>query len=82
MTAISNLKFDTKDVIKLFVLVSGGMTMYFNLVNEIKENKIVNNADKVIINFRLDNLEKTLCVNDLPNSVATLPQRPTIKEEE
>lgn len=55
---------------------------YYNLVSEIRENKIVNNADKVIINFRLDKIEAALHINDVPSSVAVLPSQPNVPKKE
>ena len=82
MTTASKLKFEAKDFIKGFSLMFGLMTVYFNLRDDIRENKIVNNADKVIINFRLETLEDLLKVNKIPQSMATLPQQPERKNED
>jgi len=54
------------------------MVGYYNLVNEIRENKIVNNADKLIINFRLDKIESTLNLKQ----EAILPQVPQVPKKE
>ncbi len=55
---------------------------YYNIVSEIRENKVVNNADKVIINFRLDKIEAALHINDVPSSVAVLPSQPNVPKKE
>lgn len=55
---------------------------YYNLVSEIRENKIVNNADKVIINFRLDKIESRLNIGDVPSSVAILPSQPNVPKKD
>jgi hypothetical protein len=54
------------------------MVGYYNLVNEIRENKVVNNADKVIINFRLDKIEGALNLKQ----EAILPQVPQVPKKE
>jgi hypothetical protein len=54
------------------------MVGYYNLVNEIRENKIVNNADKVIINFRLDKIESVLHLR----TEAILPTSPSVPKKE
>lgn len=82
MTSISAIKFEGKDVIKLITLVFGFMTLYFNLKTEIHESKIVNNADKAIINFRLNTIEDVLKINKSVMGVATLPQNPERKNED
>lgn len=77
---LSNLKFTFEDFIKLAGFMVTFMVGYYNLVNEIRENKVVNNADKVIINFRLDKIEGVLNLKQ----EAILPQQPSVpkKEEE
>lgn len=54
------------------------MVGYYNLVNEIRENKVVNNADKVIINFRLDKIEGVLNLRQ----EAILPQVPQVPKKD
>ena len=75
---LSNLKFTFEDFIKLAGFLVTFMVGYYNLVNEIRENKIVNNADKVIINFRLDKIESTLNLRQ----EAILPQVPQVPKKE
>jgi len=77
---LSNLKFTFEDFIKLAGFMVTFMVGYYNLVNEIRENKIVNNADKVIINYRIDKIESVLHLR----TEAILPVSPSVpkKEEE
>ena len=75
---LSNLKFTFEDFIKLAGFMVTFMVGYYNLVNEIRENKIVNNADKVIINFRLDKIESTLHLR----TEAILPASPQVPKKE
>lgn len=79
---LSNLKFSFEDFIKLAGFMGTFLVGYYNLVSEIRENKIVNNADKVIINFRLDKIEAALHLNDVPSSVAVLPSQPNVPKKE
>lgn len=79
---LSNLKFSFEDFIKLAGFMGTFLIGYYNLVSEIRENKIVNNADKVIINFRLDKIESALHINDVPSSVAVLPSQPNVPKKE
>lgn len=78
---LSKLKFTFEDFIKLVGFFTTFMFGYFNLVQEIRDNKMANNADKVIINYRLSTLEEKLGI-EVPNGVAILPPTPTIKKEE
>ena len=74
---LSSLKFTTEDFVKAIGFIGSLMALYFNLKNDLSELRIVNNADKVIINFRLDELEKAVnkgiknsqAVAILPNSI-------------
>ena len=75
---LSNLKFTFEDFIKLTGFMVTFMVGYYNLVNEIRENKIVNNADKLIINFRLDKIESTLNLKQ----EAILPQVPQVPKKD
>ena len=75
---LSNLKYTFEDFIKLTGFMVTFMVGYYNLVNEIRENKIVNNADKLIINFRLDKIESTLNLKQ----EAILPQVPQVPKKE
>lgn len=75
---LSNLKFTFEDFIKLAGFMVTFMVGYYNLVNEIRENKIVNNADKVIINYRLDKLEGMLNFRQ----DAILPNSPSVPKKE
>ena len=79
---LSSLKFTFEDFIKLTGFLITFMVGYFNLVSEIRENKIVNNADKVIINFRLDKVESMLNINNIPNQSAILPQPPNVPKRD
>lgn len=79
---LSNLKFTFEDFVKLAGFMVTFLVGYYNLVSEIRENKIVNNADKVIINFRLDKIEAALHINDVPSSVAVLPSQPNVPKKE
>ena len=79
---LSSLKFTFEDFIKLTGFLITFMVGYFNLVSEIRENKIVNNADKVIINFRLDKVESMLNINNIPNQSAILPQQPNVPKRD
>jgi hypothetical protein len=75
---LSNLKFTFEDFIKLAGFMVTFMVGYYNLVNEIRENKIVNNADKVIINFRLDKIENAMHLR----TEAILPSPPSVPKKE
>lgn len=75
---LSNLKFTFEDFIKLAGFMVTFMVGYYNLVNEIRENKVVNNADKVIINFRLDKIEGVLNLRQ----EAILPQVPQVPKKD
>lgn len=81
---LSKLKFTFEDFVKLAGFMTTFLIGYYNLVSEIRENKIVNNADKAIINFRLDKLESSLGVNAIGGGVAILPSQPNApkKDEE
>ncbi len=81
---LSKLKFTFEDFVKLAGFMTTFLVGYYNLVSEIRENKIVNNADKAIINFRLDKLESLLNVNKMAAGVAILPIQPNApkKDEE
>jgi hypothetical protein len=79
---LKNLKFTFEDFIKAAGFLVVFMSGYYNLVSEIKENKIVNNADKVIINFRLATVENLLNVKPLPSQSAILPQQPNVPKKE
>jgi hypothetical protein len=56
------------------------MVGYYNLVNEIRENKIVNNADKVIINYRIEKIESVL--NLRQEAILASPPSVPKKEDE
>lgn len=81
---LSKLKFTFEDFIKLTGFMTTFIIGYYNLVSEIRENKIVNNADKAIINFRLDKIEAAIGLNNSVPSVAILPSQPNApkKDEE
>jgi hypothetical protein len=79
---LSNLKFTFEDFIKLAGFMVTFLVGYYNLVSEIRENKIVNQADKLIINFRLDKIESRLNINDVPSSVAILPSQPNVPKKD
>ena len=79
---LANLKFSFEDFVKLAGFMGTFLVGYYNLVSEIRENKVVNNADKVIINFRLDKIEAALHINDVPSSVAVLPSQPNVPKKE
>lgn len=81
---LSKLKFTFEDFVKMAGFMTTFLIGYYNLVSEIRENKIVNNADKAIINFRLDKLESSLGVNAMSGGVAILPSQPNVpkKDEE
>jgi len=79
---LSNLKFTFEDFVKLAGFMVTFLVGYYNLVSEIRENKIVNNADKVIINFRLDKIESRLNIGDVPSSVAILPSQPNVPKKD
>lgn len=75
---LSNLKFTFEDFVKLAGFLVTFLIGYYNLVNEIRENKIVNNADKVIINYRLDKLEGMQNFRQ----EAILPSSPNVPKKE
>jgi hypothetical protein len=77
---LSNLKFTFEDFIKLAGFMITFMVGYYNLVNEIRENKIVNNADKVIINYRIEKIESVL--NLRQEAILTAPPSVPKKEDE
>jgi hypothetical protein len=79
---LANLKFSFEDFVKLAGFMGTFLVGYYNIVSEIRENKVVNNADKVIINFRLDKIEAALHINDVPSSVAVLPSQPNVPKKE
>lgn len=79
---LSNLKFTFEDFVKLAGFMVTFLVGYYNLVSEIRENKIVNQADKVIINFRLDKIESALNINNVPSSVAILPSQPNVPKKD
>jgi len=79
---LTKLKLEPKDYVKGFTLMFGLMTVYFNLRLEIRENKMVNNADKVVFNYRISHIEDFLKINRMTSSMATLPTSPSIKDEE
>jgi hypothetical protein len=54
------------------------MVGYYNLVSEIKENKIINASDRAIVNFRIDRIEKQLNIA----GVAILPTPPSVPKKE
>lgn len=61
-------------------LVIALVVAYYGLKMEIQENRIVNQADKAIINFRLNDLENKLSSSNIPH-LATLPRETKIEEE-
>jgi hypothetical protein len=61
MTALSNLKFDINDLVKIGGFVVTIMVFRNDLVNEIRQNKVFDQADKQIINYRIEELER--CCN-------------------
>lgn len=76
------IKFTGKDVIQLVGFAGMLMTMYFNLVSEIRQNKVFDEADKKVIDYRLKDLEKrTLSYNDKPMQFAVLPKETKIEDE-
>ena len=77
---LSNLKFTFEDFIKLAGFMITFMVGYYNLVNEIRENKIVNNADKVIINYRIEKIESVL--NLRQEAILASPPSVPKKEDE
>jgi hypothetical protein len=79
---LKSLKFTFEDFVKLSGFMVTFLVGYYNLVSEIRENKIVNNADKVIINFRLDKIESRLNISDVPSSVAILPSQPNVPKKD
>ena len=84
MTAINSKPlFTITDFIKFAGFAFTGLMFFFNLRDEIRENKIVNNADKVIINYRITTIEDFLKINNKPSiGVAILPQVPERKNED
>jgi hypothetical protein len=79
---LKSLKFTFEDFVKLAGFMVTFLVGYYNLVSEIRENKIVNNADKVIINFRLDKIESALNITRVPSSVAILPSQPNVPKKD
>ena len=61
-------------------LVIALIVAYYGLKMEIQENRIVNNADKAIINFRLNDLESKLSSDKMPH-FAILPKETKLEEE-
>jgi hypothetical protein len=77
---LSNLKFTFEDFIKLAGFIITFMVGYYNLVNEIRENKVLNQADKLIVNFRLDKIEGAL--NLRQEAILASPPSVPKKEDE
>lgn len=73
---------DGKDFLKLCTLLFSVMTLYFNLRQDINELRIINNADKVVFNYRLSTIEDLLKINKPAMGVATIPSQPERKNED
>jgi hypothetical protein len=54
---ISQLKFDINDVVKLVGFISAVIALRYDLVSEIRSNKVMDQADKQIIDYRLKKVE-------------------------
>ena len=54
----SDLKLTMKDFIQAVGFVSTMLVVYFNLVDEIRTNKVMNDADKKVFEYRISDLEK------------------------
>lgn len=55
---LSNIKFDINDTLKIVGFLSALMVTRNDIVSEIRENKVFDAADKQIINYRIQELEK------------------------
>lgn len=55
---LSDIKFDINEVIKMIGLASAFIALRYDIVNEIRSNKVMDSADKQIIEYRLRDLEK------------------------
>ena len=76
------IKFTGKDVIHLVGFAGMQMTLYFNLVSEIRQNKVFDEADKKVIDYRLRSLEKGN-LSDKGNiaEYAILPKETKLEDE-
>jgi hypothetical protein len=68
----------SENLIKLFGLGLMLGTQFFLLKQEIHDNKTLDNADKQVINYRLNELEK--CCN-IQNQFAILPKETQLETE-
>lgn len=76
--SLSNLKFDINDVVKICGFLIGLMIFRNDLVSEIRQNKVFDQADKQVIDYRLKELEKCCGLLALkPRDIAV----PTYKEQ-
>ena len=76
------IKFTGKDVIQLVGFAGMLMTMYFNLVSEIRQNKVFDEADKKVIDYRISTLEKKqLSYKGEIADFAILPKETKLEDE-
>lgn len=76
---IKDLKFDINDLVKTAGFVAIVIGLRNDIVTEVRSNKVFDAADKQIIGFRLDELEKC-CGKQL--SAATTFRNEALKPEE
>lgn len=75
--------FTLENFVKFAVLYAGLIKGYYDLKQEIRDNKVNYLSDKAIIEFRVMNLEKALSLNFAgSNKFAILPEKPERKEYE
>jgi hypothetical protein len=72
----SNIKFDINTVFKICGFVIGLMVMRNDIVQEIRSNKVFDQADKQIINYRLSELEAKCMSAVKPKEVSVPTYRP------
>lgn len=75
--------FTFENFVKFAVLYAGLIKGYYDIKQEIRDNKVNYLSDKAIIEFRVANLEKALSLDFAgSNKFAILPNKPERKEYE
>ena len=68
---LNQLRFDINDLVKICGFIIGMMVFRNDVVSEIRSNKVFDTADKQVINYRLNELEKCCAIKPRELAVET-----------
>jgi hypothetical protein len=78
----SEIKITINDVIKLIGFLFSLFAFYFQLKSDMKELMIRREAENIVIDYRIKNLEnETKAIKTKLGWLATLPEKPRIKDD-